>query len=76
MYVIERFMLGKSNPGFRLKWLTCCISSKLYHSENGVYGYKPSQQRHFEGICLIENNTESSFFIIEVFKVKRILSCS
>jgi len=54
MYVIERLLLGKNNPGFKLKWLICCTSDKSYHSENGVYGYKPSQRRHFEGICLIE----------------------
>lgn len=49
MYVIQRFILGRSNPGFKLKWPIYCINNgKSYHSENGVYGYKPSQQRHFE----------------------------
>ncbi|KAG5337672.1 DHTK1 dehydrogenase, partial [Acromyrmex charruanus] len=48
MYVIGRFMMGKSNLDFRLKWLPYCISGKSYHSENGVYGYKWIQRRHFE----------------------------
>ena len=64
MYVIERFMMGKSNSDFRLK-LSYYISGKSYHSENGVYGYKQSQRRYFEGICLIEkskNNVEFNFF--------------
>jgi len=69
MYVIERLLLGKNNPGFKLKWLICCISDKSYHSENGVYGYKPSQRRHFEGICLIEGLkiVEFNFFVIKVW---------
>ncbi|XP_018405899.1 PREDICTED: probable 2-oxoglutarate dehydrogenase E1 component DHKTD1, mitochondrial isoform X3 [Cyphomyrmex costatus] len=63
MYVIEKFMIRKNNPGFRLKWLTC-ISDKLYHSENGVYGYKCNQRKHFEvpKEYLDERTRQSNFY--------------
>jgi len=69
MYVIERLLLEKNNPGLKLKSLICCISDKSYHSKNGVYGYKPSQRRHFKGICLIEGLkiVELNFFVIKVW---------
>jgi len=63
-------MIGKSNSNFRLKWLPCCINDKSYHSENGVYGYKQSQRRHFEGICLIKKLKiilNLIFFVAQVF---------
>ncbi|XP_018349892.1 PREDICTED: probable 2-oxoglutarate dehydrogenase E1 component DHKTD1, mitochondrial isoform X2 [Trachymyrmex septentrionalis] len=63
MYVIERFMMGKSNPDFRLK-LSYYISGKSYHSENGVYGYKQSQRRYFEvpKEYLDERTRQSNFY--------------
>ncbi|CAL1677444.1 unnamed protein product [Lasius platythorax] len=48
MYAIARVILKKQSLRFQLKWPSYYINVKLYHSENGVYGYKPSQQRHFQ----------------------------
>ncbi|XP_012220785.1 2-oxoadipate dehydrogenase complex component E1 isoform X2 [Linepithema humile] len=48
MYAIKRIVLKKKNLRFQWKWSTCCVNIQSYHSENGVYGYKPSQRRHFE----------------------------
>ncbi|XP_077274295.1 putative 2-oxoadipate dehydrogenase complex component E1 homolog isoform X1 [Temnothorax americanus] len=64
MYAIERLMLRNSNPCFGLKWSTSCVSGKSYHSENAVYGYKPSQRRHFEGPkkYLDERAKQSNFY--------------
>ncbi|XP_012538117.1 probable 2-oxoglutarate dehydrogenase E1 component DHKTD1 homolog, mitochondrial isoform X3 [Monomorium pharaonis] len=64
MYVIDQFMLKKGNQCFRLKWLLYRANGKLYHSENGVYGYKPSQRKHFEvpKQYLDERSRQSNFY--------------
>lgn len=41
------------------------ISTRLYHSENGVYGYRSNPQKHFEGISII-----IIFIIIILFVLK------
>ncbi|KAL0103441.1 hypothetical protein PUN28_017599 [Cardiocondyla obscurior] len=47
MYAIKKLTLGKSSRCFKSKWSTYA-NNKSYHSENGVYGYKKSPQRHFK----------------------------
>lgn len=54
MYAVKRIVLIKKSSRFRWKWSTCYVNIQSYHSENGVYGYKPSQRRHFEGIPLLK----------------------
>ncbi|XP_025073767.1 probable 2-oxoglutarate dehydrogenase E1 component DHKTD1 homolog, mitochondrial [Pogonomyrmex barbatus] len=64
MYAIEKFVLKKYNSYVRLRWPTCCTSDKLYHSENGVYGYRPNQRKHFEvpKEHLDERTRQSNFY--------------
>ncbi|KAL6266999.1 hypothetical protein P5V15_000079 [Pogonomyrmex californicus] len=64
MYAIEKFVLKKYNSYVGLRWPTCCTSDKLYHSENGVYGYRPNQRKHFEvpKEYLDERTRQSNFY--------------
>ncbi|EFN80022.1 probable 2-oxoglutarate dehydrogenase E1 component DHKTD1 homolog, mitochondrial [Harpegnathos saltator] len=72
MYAIGRFVLKKRSPRF---WLTSsipCGSVNLYHSENGVYGYKPSQRRHFEvpKEYLDERARQSNFYrLVDAYRI-------
>jgi hypothetical protein len=50
MHAIGKIVLKRRELFSRSQWLTYLIDMQSYHSENSVYGYKPNQQRHFEGI--------------------------
>ncbi|XP_032684667.1 probable 2-oxoglutarate dehydrogenase E1 component DHKTD1 homolog, mitochondrial [Odontomachus brunneus] len=63
MYATRRLVL-KKRPRFILSSSVSCTSVNSYYNENGVYGYKPSQQRHFEvpKEYLNERTRQSNFY--------------
>lgn len=82
MHTIGRFILKTKKLRFLpsgnniLSGLpTYCVAVKTYHSEDGVYGHKPTQQKYFEGICLITLILNLRFLFIEtvIFIIQDIL---
>jgi len=50
MHAIGKIASKRTELFSQSQWLTHLTSMLSYHNENSVYGYKPNQQRYFEGI--------------------------